>query len=198
MTSKPHIIGKASLKHFRIILVGVGHRGYNTYFMNVVSSRFVSIVAVCDASDDIISKFHAKHPQVPAYTSLVVLLENHTPDFAIMCIPQKYHLQCVLQLSAAGIPILKEKPVANSLEEFGVLKQLPVKIGVTFQKYFEPRFVQFQKLLSLVGKIMSFRATLTMDIKDLETTQEAEDNDGVTVSLVIIVFRHAQTLTMFI
>jgi predicted dehydrogenase len=168
-------------RHYEIALIGVGHRGYKTHFLNTVGSRSESIIAVCDANDATLAAFSAKHPDIPAYRSLVDLLRYHRPDFVIVCTPHKFHVDCILLLSKAGIPVLKEKPAANSLEEFGQLTSLPIKIGVTFQKRFEPRFVQFEKLLSEVGKIASFRATLMVNIKDLESTWRAADNVGVTV-----------------
>lgn len=188
MSFQSHTKQKPLLKHFNIALVGIGHRGYNTYFVSMASSRFASIIAVCDTSENALAAFRVKHPEIPAYTSLVKLLENHTPDFAIVSVPHKYHVECVSQLSAAGIPVLKEKPVVNSFEEFEMLMKLPVKIGVTFQKRFEPRFMQFQKLLQSIGKITSIRANLMMNIKDLDSTWRAEDNVGVTVSLLFHLF----------
>lgn len=109
------------------------------------------------------------------------MLGGHTLDFVVVCVPHRYHLDCITTISNWGIPVLKEKPVAESREEFLQLLSLPVKVGVAFQKRFGPRFTQFEKLLSQVGEIASFRATLALTIEDLERTWRATDGVGVTV-----------------
>lgn len=78
--------------------------------------------------------------------------------------------------------ILKEKPVADSFEEFEELCNLPVKIGITFQKRFEPRYRSIESLLPQIGQVASFRATLAASIYDLDATWRAEHDVGTTVS----------------
>lgn len=173
-------------RQYKIALVGIGHRGYKTHFLSSLGSRSESIVAVCDVDKTTLSAFSAKHPDVPAYSSLVDLLRKHRLDFAIVCVPHKFHMGCISLLSKAGIPVLKEKPAASSPEEFRQLASMAVRIGVTFQKRFEPRFIQFEKLLPLVGDIASFRATLAVNIENLESSWRASDGVGVTVSSIFL------------
>ncbi|KAH7929945.1 PLP-dependent transferase [Leucogyrophana mollusca] len=181
--SVPSIAPCLTESKFRIALIGIGHRGYNTHFLNVLDSRSESIVAVCDIHPSSLDAFQAKHPSVPAYTNVLDLLKDHQLDFAIVAIPHKYHLSVISQLAAANVPVLKEKPAASSLVEFAALRSLNVRVGVAYQKRFEPRYIQFQKLLPLIGDISSFRATLTMNIEDLESTWRAADAVGVTEDL---------------
>ncbi|KAL8776599.1 MAG: hypothetical protein Q9194_003052 [Teloschistes cf. exilis] len=122
-------------------------------------------------------------PTFPVFASLQELLAECTPDFALVCVPHQFHLQCVQLLSSVGIPVLKEKPAADSQSQFDQLLEMPVKIGVAFQKRFEPRYVQLEKLLPLVGDVASFRAVLTMNIKDLDATWRANTGVGVTEDL---------------
>jgi predicted dehydrogenase len=95
-------------------------------------------------------------------------------------------MDCVTTLSRASIPVLKEKPAASSPSAFRQMANLPIKIGVAFQKRFEPRFVQFKKLLPLVGDIASFRAVLAMNIENLDSTWRASDGVGVTVRALFL------------
>lgn len=44
------------------------------------------------------------------------------------------------------------------------------------------RYIQLHKLISLIGKVTAFRATLAMNIADLESTWRAADAVGVTVN----------------
>lgn len=167
---------------YNIALLGLGHRGYQTHFLNTLGSRSENIIAACEPNPATREGFTAKHPNIPIYSSVQELLVEHKPSFAIVCVPHEFHLSCVEQLSQAGIPVLKEKPIAESQSQFQRLEHLPVKVGVTFQKRFEPRYIQFEKLLPLVGVVASFRSVLAMNLKDLDKTWRATSGVGVTVS----------------
>ncbi|KAL8639819.1 MAG: hypothetical protein Q9228_003193 [Teloschistes exilis] len=147
-------------RHYNVALVGLGHRGYKTHFQNILASRSETIVAACDMDATTRSSFSSKHPDVPS-----------------LCFPTRAAGRIV------GIPVLKEKPAADSQSQFDQLLEMPVKIGVAFQKRFEPRYVQLEKLLPLVGDVASFRAVLTMNIKDLDATWRANTGVGVTEDL---------------
>lgn len=94
-------------RRYRIALIGVGHRGYNTHFLSLLDSPSESVIAVCDVQPQMLDAFRAKHPSVPAYSGLADLLKDHKPDFAIVAVPHKYHLSVISQLAAASIPALK-------------------------------------------------------------------------------------------
>lgn len=168
----------------RVAVIGIGHRGYKTHFLSCYENpRLVTVVAVCDVQEAVRAQFSKKHPNIPAYSSLSDLLSKHRLDFAIVCLPHKHHLASCKTLAAAGVAVLKEKPVADSAEEFEELRKLPVKIGITFQKRFEPRYRSIQSLLPQIGQVASFRATLAASIYDLDATWRAQDDVGTTVSL---------------
>jgi predicted dehydrogenase len=144
-------IKKSSL---RVGIVGIGHRGYNTHFLSILeNSRAWNVSAVCDVNEEVRTRFSTNHPEVPSYSSIDDLLSKNTLDFAIVCVPHRSHLECCTILANVGVPILKEKPVVESLEEYQQLCNLPVKIGITFQKRFEPRYLALQNLLPQIGQV---------------------------------------------
>lgn len=63
------------------------------------------------------------------------------------------------------------------------MSALPVKIGVTFQKQFEPQFIHLKNLLSLVGDVATVQASLTLNIEKLDATWRASSGVGTAVSL---------------
>ncbi|KAJ6788577.1 hypothetical protein PWT90_05336 [Aphanocladium album] len=150
----------AQTSKYNVAIIGMGSQGYTTWFEFLRKGTKIAISAVCDNSSAVIDAFKVRHPGVPAYTDLHQLLENHTVDFAIVCAPNKYHISIIEQLAAAGVPCLKEKPVADTLAEFQVLYRIPVRIGVAFQRRWQPRFVHLRNLLPMIGKPLSVRATL--------------------------------------
>jgi predicted dehydrogenase len=166
---------------YNIAVVGLGHRGYGSHFKSLFESSSDSIVAVCDADHRVLRSFSDRHPSVPAYLLLSQLLQAHRPDFAIVSVPHSHQLECVLHLSQNGIPILKEKPVAESMEDFQKMTTLPVKIGITFQKRFEPQFEHLKNLLEQVGDLARVEAKLTLNITNLEATWRASAGVGTTV-----------------
>lgn len=165
----------------KIALVGLGYRGYRTHFLGLLGNPSISIIAVCDTNHAALESFSAKHPGIPTYQSLSQLLQSHTPDFAVLSVPHGAHVECVTTLAASSIPILKEKPVAESMIEYDWMRSLSVKVGVTFQKRFEPHFLHFKSLLALVGDAAAVEANLGLNIGNLEETWRAGSGVGATV-----------------
>jgi predicted dehydrogenase len=168
-----------------VAIIGIGHRGYNTHFLSIFENpRAWDVVAICDVDEKARARFAAKHPTIPVHATLSDLLRacNNSLDFAIVCVPHQYHLESCQTLAGVGVPILKEKPVAESPEDYEKLLSLPTKIGITFQKRFEPRYLAVRDLLPHVGQVASFRATLTATIAELDATWRAKSEVGVTVS----------------
>jgi hypothetical protein len=67
------------------------------------------------------------------------------------------------------------------MDEFIQMSALPVKIGVTFQKRFEPQFIHLMKLLPLVGDVATVQASLTLNIEKLDATWRASSGVGTAV-----------------
>ncbi|KAM3512137.1 hypothetical protein MY11210_004201 [Beauveria gryllotalpidicola] len=142
------------------VIVGLGSRGQKTWFESLRTSSTISVSAVCDSSAAVLAGFASRYPETPAYSSLERLLEHHYPDFAIVCVPNKYHAPVIKHLEAASVPCLKEKPIAVTIEEFLHLCSLKIKIGVTFQRRWQPRYKHFRRLLAEIGRPLSVRATI--------------------------------------
>ncbi|OAQ95946.1 hypothetical protein LLEC1_01465 [Akanthomyces lecanii] len=145
---------------YSVAIVGLGSRGQKTWFESLKSSPKISVCAVCDSSAAVLNAFAARCPEIPAYPSLEQLLEHHRPDFAIICLPNRYHLPAIKQLEAVNVPCLKEKPIAGTVDEFLQLCSVQTKIGVTFQRRWQPRYKHLRRLLPEVGKPLSVRATM--------------------------------------
>ncbi|KAI9737591.1 MAG: hypothetical protein M1818_005595 [Claussenomyces sp. TS43310] len=177
---------KTKKSPLQVAIIGIGHRGYNTHFLSILETpRSWTVIAVCDTCEATRTRFASKHPGIDIYADVEALLRGTTTplDFAIVCVPHQFHLKCCMALAQAGVHILKEKPVAESLGEYMQLLRLPVKIGVTFQKRFEPRYLAVRDLLPHVGQVASFTGNLTASIAALDATWRAKDDVGVTEDL---------------
>ncbi|KAI1452115.1 DegT/DnrJ/EryC1/StrS aminotransferase family-domain-containing protein [Annulohypoxylon moriforme] len=156
-------------KRYNVAIIGLGHRGYKTHFLSLHGSPSESVVAVCDVDKTRLDKFSSIHSDVPAYLSVEELLSKHEPDFALLCLPHRAYGPCIATLTRAGVPILREKPAAENIDEFNKLVQSPVKVAVAFQKRFEPRYHQLASLLPMLGRITSVRAVLARNFENVGT-----------------------------
>ncbi|CBF74677.1 hypothetical protein AN4114.2 [Aspergillus nidulans FGSC A4] len=181
--SRPVSHAAARSRAYSIALVGTGYRGYRSHFLSLLGSPTLSITAVCDTNGTALESFSVEHPDIPTYNSLSSLLHHHRPDFAIVSVPHCAHLECISALAAKGVHVLKEKPIAESVDEYEWMTGLPVKVGITFQKRFEPHFLQFRSLLPLVGDVAAVDASLALNITNLEETWRASAGVGVTEDL---------------
>ena len=94
------------------------------------------------------------------------------PDFAIIASPATSHIRFALDLAAAGIPMLIEKPLSIDLmgcAELGRLcraKKLPVLIGYTMR--YHPGFIAFAEHLQAgaIGRAISLRAEVGQYLPD--------------------------------
>ncbi|OJI97960.1 hypothetical protein ASPVEDRAFT_68643 [Aspergillus versicolor CBS 583.65] len=168
---------------YTIALVGLGYRGYRSHLLSLLGDPSLSIIAVCDTDPVALEAVAATHQGILAYCSLPQLLQRHTPDFAIVSVPHRAHIQCITALAAKGIAVLKEKPVAESITEYEWMARLPVRIGITFQKRFERHFLHFRSLLPIVGDVVAVEASLALNITNLEETWRATAGVGVTEDL---------------
>jgi len=163
---------------YQVALIGLGAQGYKTWFEYLHESSSIAVSAVCDSKPATLEAFAARHPSVPAYPSIESLLESRRPDFAIVSVPNRLHVECIEQLTAAGVPVLKEKPVANSIADFQRLRRCNAPIGVVFQRRWQPRYVHLKSFLPLVGRILSVRATLAGHYDPPQNGWRVMDNVG--------------------
>ncbi|PHH92322.1 hypothetical protein CDD83_7911 [Cordyceps sp. RAO-2017] len=169
---------------YDVAVVGLGSRGYNTWFKCLQGCPSIAVSAVCDSDEATIARFTSRHPDIPAYCSLESLLQAHKPKFVVLSVPNRLHLQCMAQLLAANIPILKEKPVAESLADFQELCQYPIKVGVAFQRRWQPRYVHFKNLLPGIGRILSVKATLAGKYDPAENGWRVADNQDLGIHML--------------
>ncbi|KAJ0413599.1 NADP-dependent oxidoreductase domain-containing protein [Aspergillus carlsbadensis] len=176
-------VTRAIIRGYSVALVGLGYRGYRSHFLSLRDSPSISVAAVCDTNAAALESFALSNRSIPTYTSLPELLQRHAPDFAIVSVPHGAHMECIIALAAKGVAVLKEKPVAESMDEYDWMANLPVRIGITFQKRFEPHFLHFRSLLPLVGRVAAVEASLALNITNLEETWRASSGVGVTEDL---------------
>lgn len=113
------------------------------------------------------------------------------PDAAIICTPNHTHVSLGLELIAAGIPILFEKPLATSaisgLELVKAAQRAKVKVLVGHHRRFNPYLLATKAALPSLGRVLAIQGTWALQKPSSYFTtsernawrQRVEDGGGV-------------------
>jgi predicted dehydrogenase len=110
-----------------------------------LASRFVSGVEMTvfvDAARDRAESMADRHRGARAETDWRTLADDPAVDAVYVAVPHSLHREVVGELSAAGKPVLLEKPLAESVASGAeLLSALPAgaKVGVNYQYRYDPK-----------------------------------------------------------
>ena len=116
----------------RISVAGAGLIG-RRHIEEVDASGHAELASIVDpgpAGPESAEKFH-----VPLYRSLAELFERDKPDGVILATPNRMHVDGGLECVAAGVPVIVEKPIGDTIEgatrlvEAGEAAGVPVLTG---------------------------------------------------------------------
>lgn len=96
----------------RIAVAGAGYVG-RAHIAALQASASCTLSAIVDPSPRAAEV--AAKADVPLYASLDALLEKAQPDGVVIATPNQLHVPQALQCLAGGIPILLEKPIADTV-----------------------------------------------------------------------------------
>ena len=111
----------------RIAVAGAGLIG-KRHIEEVDASSQTQLAAVVDpgpAGPELAEKFG-----VPLYQSLAELFERDKPDGVILATPNQMHVDGGLECVAAGVPVIVEKPIGDTVEGATRLVEAGEKAGV--------------------------------------------------------------------
>jgi len=112
------------MANLRAGLIGLGMMGRH-HARNLRAIEGVDLVAVADAAGDP----HGVAGDLPVLPNVEALIEVGL-DYAVVAVPTEFHAAAGLQLAAAGVHALIEKPLAKTTEEAEALAQAFVRAGV--------------------------------------------------------------------
>ncbi len=101
------------MNQVRIAVAGAGLIGQR-HIEEVDASSSATLSAIVDpfpAAAEVAAKY-----SVPLYASLADMFAADKPDGVILATPNQLHVEGALQCIAAGVPVLVEKPIADSLD----------------------------------------------------------------------------------
>jgi len=118
------------------------------------------LAGVCDNNESSAAEL-AKKYNLPAFTSLEVMLESVKPDIASIAVPTPYHKEVALKCLNAGVDILVEKPlsydIATAKDILDVAKKNNRILGVGYIEKYNPAFQALNALVKdgVFGEITS-------------------------------------------
>jgi predicted dehydrogenase len=134
-----------------VALIGAGQVGEWQGQAFVQLSPDVRIVGVADIDERRANELAATCG-ARAYADYHVLLEELTPDIAVICLPHHLHLEAGQAAAAVGSHILMEKPLAHTLEDAHAIldtcQQHKVLLTVSFVHRYRIEFKRAYELIS--------------------------------------------------
>ncbi len=102
------------MNKLRIAVAGAGLIG-RRHVELIAESEQCELAAIVDPSPSAVE--FARHAGVPLHQSLVELFAGQRPDAVIAATPNSLHAQNGIDCIARGVPVLIEKPVADSIAD---------------------------------------------------------------------------------
>lgn len=99
-------------RKIRIAIVGCGRIAKNHFGSLDKHRDELELVAVCD-TNPAAAKPYAKQYNVPTYTSLEQMLEQHQLDLVSLCTPSGLHADQATLAAKHGVHVVTEKPMAT-------------------------------------------------------------------------------------
>lgn len=99
-------------RKLRFALVGCGRIAANHYESIERHGERAELVGVCD-TDPVALAAAVERTGAPAFTSLTALLAGTRPDCVVLTTPSGLHAQQTVEVAAAGIDVMTEKPMAT-------------------------------------------------------------------------------------
>lgn len=146
----------------KVGIIGCGAIGQRRHIPEIVANPDAKLVAICDANEARVKEIAAQYG-CKAYTDYKQMLASEKLDAAIVCGPNKLHAPQTLDVLAAGLHVLCEKPMATTREEAQAMIAAAKKAGKNLmvghnQRLMAPHVCAKRILDSgRLGKVLSFR-----------------------------------------
>lgn len=88
------------------------------------------LVAICDVDEDRARELARKHG-IRAFTDVQTMIDTIDLDWVHVCTPVQTHVDVALPIIEAGIPVMIEKPITETMAEFEQLAEAADARGVT-------------------------------------------------------------------
>lgn len=118
-------------RRVRLAVVG-GQRGASFGAVLERLSDRVELTAVCDLSQDVLTGWKAKYPEIQTFSSYEQLLEHPLVDAVLLATPMLIHASQAIQALQAGKHVLSEVIASHTIEDSWKLIEAVKASGLTY------------------------------------------------------------------
>ena len=135
----------------RVVVVGLGDYGTRIHIPALKASQKAELVAVSSSDAKDVTKYSQEFG-VTGYEDFEKMLDTEKPDFVIQTVYHNQYLPLVEAAAKRGIHILKEKPLAHTLDEakkiVGIVSSHKIHMLLGVNRRFNPAFQVFNSYIS--------------------------------------------------
>ena len=167
----------------RVALIGGGMIA-PAHIRGAAAAEGVRLWAIADPSPA--AKAVAEKAGVPWFADHRALLDRERPDAAIVATPNVLHVPVALDCVASGVPVLVEKPIADTVEDARRLSEAAQAVGVPLivghQRRHNPIIRRARQLIrdGVLGRLVSAAvlATFLKPDRYFDTTWRCQPGGG--------------------
>jgi myo-inositol 2-dehydrogenase / D-chiro-inositol 1-dehydrogenase len=144
----------------RLCVVGCGwivQSNHGPSLRTLAQSGEVELLACCDLNRELAQRASREFGFARADTDLATMLDRERPDAAVVAVPVPVASVVGKQVLSRGIPVLLEKPPAETLEELdgmiALAREKRVINQVAFNRRFAPVLVELRRRLATAGPV---------------------------------------------
>jgi predicted dehydrogenase len=150
-------------------VVGLGKQALEDHIPGLLASDGAELVAVCDEDREVVREQQYQH-RVQGYTDFHEMFKAEGLDLVVVCVPHHVGRDVVMTAAEHKAHILKEKPLATTIQEAQELAEICERAGiqlmVTLQRRFNPIYTSFSQLADQIGTPFVVDAQYTLHIDD--------------------------------
>lgn len=160
----------------RVCLVGAGYIA-RTHAEVIDSLAGIDVIAIVDVNEDRARDFARSRGIERVYSKSEDLLNDGNVDCAHVLVPPDIHLDAAIPYLNAGLPVLMEKPLADSTQAAKQLLQAAQSnnaiLGVNQNFVYHPAFLRLRRLIDRgqIGPIRSVNCIYNMPMRQLSSRQ---------------------------
>ena len=147
------------MRELRLGVVGANKQGRE----HLVAAPGVRVVAACDVSPDVRAALRRDYPDLPCHDSLQEMCATEGLDGLIVAVPHHVVPELWPEILAAGLPVLKEKPLGRTLAEahqlLGDARRARVPVVTAIQRRNHPSYLYLAERLA-TADVRALSATL--------------------------------------
>lgn len=129
-----------------VLGLGIGRSHVRGY----LESPSAELAAVCDANPERLARFQAEHPDVRVFSDYAEMLTRAELDVVSVCTPDHFHADHSIMALEAGLHVLCEKPMTDSVESAERLVKAVRRSGRKLMVGHDRRFVPLHQTVKAI------------------------------------------------